>query len=615
MLVAVVASQVVGYLAYRVAGNSAKLVHLCVDPERRGTGIARCLAAELFRETAELEDVRLLCREDYPLTSFWPRLGFICGAEKTGRGKDGKKLFLWVRRNPGHPSLLSVLDAAGRANRRTVAIDANVFYDLDGTDERSQESQSLLADWLADDVVICVTAEIKNEITRNPDPELRARRRRQIDDFTTLEATAGKFDAAHILITSILPTTRDAADESDRRQLAHAVAEHADFFVTRDETLLAHAELMRAHVNIEVLRPTDFLVHLHSQTTQRYAPARLLATAVVETPVQAERDLSAFQRFALAETKSQWLQRIRPILSEPHRFETRVVSWDGAPRAAYAFEHVSAGINIALLRAQRDRRAPTVLRRIVAEVLTRAQASSTAIIRCDDLGDPVIESALVDVGFVLRAGSYEKRAMRAVVDVPDVPHVLTTDLLATSSIEMLERTYWPLKIRGSEAVSFVIPIRPHWAAQLFDSELASQDLFGARLETALALENVYYSSSTITIPEGSRVLWYVSDTVQAVRAASISLGTARGTAKELFRRFARLGVYSWGDLMRKTGGDPHKPLVAYRFAYTERFTQPVTWTRFQTVLQQCNGRGNPLPGPTRVSEQVYFDVYRAATGL
>jgi hypothetical protein len=71
------------------------------------------------------------------------------------------------------------------------------------------------------------------------------------------------------------------------------------------------------------------------------------------------------------------------------------------------------------------------------------------------------------------------------------------------------------------------------------SELASRDLFGAQLDTALALENVYYSSATITIPGGARILWYVSDSEQSIRAASIALGTMRGTAKQLFRRFSR----------------------------------------------------------------------------
>lgn len=615
VLVALDGTVVVGYLAYRVTGASAKIVHLCVDAEIRGKGIARALADELFRETSSLEDVRLLCREDYSLTSFWPRLGFVCASEKSGRGNAGKKLFLWVRRNTGLPPLLAAIDAAERGNRRTAVVDANVLYDFDGTDERSMESQSLLADWLADDVAICVTAEIKNEITRNLDPETRARRRRQADEFPMLEATADKLKRALYLIESLLPTAKNDADASDRRQLAHTVAERADFFITRDETLLAHADILRAHASIAVLRPTDFLVQLHAQTAERYAPARLVATSVFQTPVRSEAELSRFQRFAASEPKAQWLQRLRPLLSDPHRFETTIVSWDGVPQVAYSIERTSGAVNIPLLRSLSDPRTPTVLRRVLAEILSRAQQASPVAVRCDDLGDPLIESALSDLGFMRRGDRYEKWTMRAIVSPAELGTLLPAHTVDSVPANELERVCWPLKVHGEAVPSFVVPIRPHWAAQLFDSELASQDLFGARFDTALALENVYYSSSQIAIGEGARMLWYVSDTVQAVRAASISLGTVRGTAKQLFRRFSRLGIYSWADLMRKTGGDPDKPLFAYRFAYTERLPQPVGWAQLQAILEQRNGRGNPFAGPTRIDEQVYFDVYRAATGL
>lgn len=520
VIVAVAGGIVVGYLAYRAASNRAKIVHLCVGADRRGRGIATSLADELFRETANLEDVRLLCREDYDLNGFWARLGFVCMTEKYGRGKSGKKLFLWVRRNTAQPPLLAAIDAAARANRRTVAVDANVFYDFDGTDERSHESQGLLADWLEDDVAICVTAEIKNEISRHSDPELRARRRGQVEEFTVLTATPDQLEVTLKVLHALLPPSENIADESDRRQLAHAIAEHAEFFITRDEILLGHAVVLRVHAGIEVLRPTNFLVQLYSRSAERYAPVRLVATSVTEAPATSEAELGAFQRFALSETKAQWLQRTRPLLTDPQRFKPTVVSWQGASRAAYSVERAGSLVAIRLLRAQRDPRSPTVLRRLLAEILTGAQAQNALTVSCDDLGDPVVESALTDVGFVLRGERYEKWMMRAVVNLDALQSIVPAGLIdQIAASHLVERVCWPLKVQGADIPSYVIPIRPHWAGQLFDTELAAADLFGARLETALALENVYYSSSSVAIPEGARILWYVSDTVQAIRAA------------------------------------------------------------------------------------------------
>jgi hypothetical protein len=388
------------------------------------------------------------------------------------------------------------------------------------------------------------------------------------------------------------------------------VAEHADFFITRDETLLACASILRAHTTIGVLRPTDFLIQLHSQTAARYAPSRLVATSVTEARATCEADLASFQRFAFSEPKSQWLQRTRPLLTEPQRFETTIVSWQGAARAAYSIETTESAVTIRLLRAHRDPRTPTVLRRIIAEILARAHTNTAVIVCCDDLGDPIIESALVDVGFVLRGKAYKKWMMRAIAETDALPHLVPAELLDSAPTnETIERVFWPLKMRGADIPSYIIPIRPHWAAQMFDSDLASRDLFGARVDTALPLENVYCSSPAITIPEGARILWYVSDTVQEVRAASISLGTARGSAKELFRRFSRLGIYSWTDLMKKADGQIGKSLHAYRFAYTERLPHPVPWAQLQAILGQHIGHGNPIAGPLRISEQVFFDVY------
>lgn len=167
-----------------------------------------------------------------------------------------------------------------------------------------------------------------------------------------------------------------------------------------------------------------------------------------------------------------------------------------------------SAVNVPVLRAHRDPRTPTVLRRLLAELLARAQATSAAVVRCNDFGDGLVESALADVGFVLRDGQYEKWTMRGIVEPAQLPDLLpANDAIATESVE---RACWPLKLRGANTTSYVVPIRPHWASQLFDAELASRDLFGARLETALALENVYYyrraASSTPDSRSSSRRL-------------------------------------------------------------------------------------------------------------
>ena len=613
VLVAVEGTLVVGYLAYRLSGPSAKVVHLCVSNDHRGRGLARALANELFRETSHAQDVRLYCREDYPLTRFWPRLGFVFSGEKVGRGKDGKRLFLWARRNATQP-LLAAVDAASRANRRTAVVDANVFFDFDSTDDRAQESKALLADWLTDEVVICVTAEINNEISRHDDSDLRLRRRGQVVEFTVLQALPDQFGRALAVIESILPDAKDASDESDRRQLAHAVAEGAAYFITRDAVLLDYAAALRVQTNIEVLRPTDFLIRLHGSSSEGYEPVRLVGTSVTVARASREADLLPFQRCALGESKAAWYQRVRTALAEPNRFETYVLSVDSTPLLAYSVELTPREVHLHMLRAHRDVLTPTLLRRVISETIARVQTTAPTRVRCSDWREPVVESALNALGFARAGDSLERVTWGTVLDSATLP-VMGLGILDSSLVPSeLEQKCWPLKVTGAGIPCFVVPIRPFWAGQLFDSQLAEGDLFGAKPETALALENVYYSASHLSIAAGARILWYVSDPVMQIRACSISLGSVRAAARDLFRQFRRLGIYRWQEMMKAANGRPDQLMHAYRFGFTERFESPIRWSALQQNLVIHCGHGNPLVGPVRIPEQVFFDVYRAATG-
>jgi hypothetical protein len=155
--------------------------------------------------------------------------------------------------------------------------------------------------------------------------------------------------------------------------------------------------------------------------------------------------------------------------------------------------------------------------------------------------------------------------------------------------------------------------------EIFDAGLAEQDLFGPQHNLALALENIYYSASSIDIRPGARILWYVSqhgrELAQQVRACSLSLGTELEPASALFRRFSRLGVYRWSDILERAKGDPRRPLRGYRFHFTELLKKPVVWEQLQRILTEHRGRGNPVAGPVRLSNEEFVSIYRAGQGL
>jgi hypothetical protein len=184
----------------------------------------------------------------------------------------------------------------------------------------------------------------------------------------------------------------------------------------------------------------------------------------------------------------------------------------------------------------------------------------------------------------------------------------------------VERLLWPAKMTGTAVPTFIVPIRPIWAAHLFDEVLAGQDLFGASAHLALSFRNVYYRSANPPhIHAPARVLWYVSGEkgrsgTGSVRAASLIDESVQGRAKELFGRFRRLGAYEWRQVLDAAKGDPYGRLTAFSFTHTELFSSPVPWKEVQGILRSVTGHGNPLAGPVQVSDACFAAIYSLATG-
>lgn len=619
LLAAVLSGQVVGYVAYRVAGEEAAITHLCVDEAHRGAGIARGLLGEVFRETTHLAAVRASCRRDYPANAIWPRFGFRYVDERPGRGHDHATLMVWRRANRDEDPLYAALREAQRRSRRTVVVDANVFYDFDSDEERAAESKSLLADWLQDEVLVCVSGELSNEIARNDDPDDRALRLGQARRYYLLEARPDELQHSCARVCEVLPPPSSPADESDRRQLAHSLAGGAEFFVTRDDALLAQATAIERALGLRVMRPSDLIRVIHGDLDPvAYSPARLLGTRVQERMANVEADLSSFQAFGQAESRATFLGRARPALTDPARFSTRLFAPPGEAPILLCSTEQDLGVGelrIVLLRMRRHALSATLLRRVVSELVYEGQQRGLRRIRCDDALDPVIVGTLGELGFRATPAGHVKTLLRGLVERASLPAL---DPALANAAELhdrdVERQFWPLKVADADLPSFVIPIQPRWAAELFDAELAAGTLFGTQDDAlALALENVYYSAAPLQIPPGGRILWYVSKEVKALRACSLCVETVRVPARDAFRRFQRLGVYDWSDVLQRADGDPAGEVTAYRFAFTERFSTPVPRKRLQQILIARHGHGNPIVGPVPISRDVFVDIYAEAS--
>jgi predicted transcriptional regulator len=143
---------------------------------------------------------------------------------------------------------------------------------------------------------------------------------------------------------------------------------------------------------------------------------------------------------------------------------------------------------------------------------------------------------------------------------------------------------------------------------LFDDVLAASDLFGSTALLALRHENVYYRAAKPLVQAPSHAIWYVSsgrhDGVMSARAISTIEEVAIDSATLLYKRFRRLGVYEWQNVLETARGDPNAPIMALRFSGTVMLSRPVPLAAIRRVL----GKSHTLQSPLRIQSDQFARI-------
>jgi hypothetical protein len=178
---------------------------------------------------------------------------------------------------------------------------------------------------------------------------------------------------------------------------------------------------------------------------------------------------------------------------------------------------------------------------------------------------------------------------------------------------------YPTKIVDTSIPNFVIPIKPHWAKELFDEELARESLFGvSRSELALNWESVYYRSTKpkpMNFEYPARILWYISSDVDGaytskkskICACSTLDEVAIGNPEELYLKFRRLGVFKWEDIKSISKNE----IMAIRFSNTEIFKNPISLDRIYELLES----DAQIQSPRLVTNEAFFKIYSLGTAI
>ncbi|HSR52657.1 MAG TPA: GNAT family N-acetyltransferase [Acidobacteriota bacterium] len=651
VIVAQYNSSLAGYVLYRVVvrARKAMIVHLCVHEDYRGQHVARQLVDHLAQETKHLRGIGLHCRRDYPAHSMWPRIGFAALDEKKGRGKDRATLTYWWL-DHGHRTLFSEAEEHEARDRAKAVVDANVFFDFQDSSKKADASKALRADWLRDEIFLLVTSELLNEINRCEDEAKRIRSRNLARRWPRLEANPQDQERIHTRLLEIMGDPETEQDASDLRQLAAAVAGKADFFLTKDGGILRAADQLNDSFDIQVLPPRELIVFVDERiNAATYQPRSLVGSRFAKRKI-VSREIEPFrqryQQHHLGEKKAQMLRKLETLISDPMATlsvveeNTQADNAEDKVQGALAESLAEPGIlDVPLLRITGSHRISlTLFRHLVYRAILKAIRNDRQFVR---IREPFLAADQKKVLREMRFGNHDHHWIRF------TPHFVTAragladeirqirdsmmaskpiynDLLSgimtraknltPESVFEWEGDLWPSKIQGSNAKNFLVPIRPNWAKELFDKELARQSLFASKAELVLSHENVYYRAARPAILEApARLLWYVSGQSgvpgsKMIRACSRLLQVDVGPAKEIYSRFKRLGIYQWKDIQ-----DSHRKgarIMAFRFAATELFNRPIPWEKAQSVVNRLESRGLSVQSPFQLHEKTFFHLYR-----
>ena len=635
-----------GYLLYNInqKGKSVSIVHLCVEPSYRQQGIAFALVDNLKKITKDFFlGIRIHCRRDYEINKVWPKFGFFAMNEKQGRSKQGSILTVWWF-DHGHPTLFTLADKQEIGPKLPVVIDANIFYDLQKSPQSVtiKESHSLLAEWL--NVELHLTPEIYNEINRHKNGTERKRGWRFIKAFKELNILDDEFQKTREQLRSFFQKKMSDSDESDLRQLARAIANNMRFFVTRDIALQNKSEEIYKNFGMQIISPSYLITYQDELMREiEYQPIKLAGKINIkrvdsEQIVLLEKQFDALQW----KTKAQFKQHLQPYLAEPRIFETVIIQSAGQLLALIVYGRKNQHeLEIPIFRFTQNSLSATLARYLLLKTVLDSLVEKRVLTKITDLNlSAEVIDALREQGFVLIKNHWIKASLQIVGTAKqlvaeltsignNLPQISQYATQMTEAIESslsnnnrgllyIERSLWPTKITDLDIPTFVVPIQPDWAMQLFDFNLAKQDIFGGEPSLILKVENVYYranhsSPKELTAP--ARILWYVGkgkgnyQGTMSIRACSYLDEVVIDKPKVLFSRFKRLGVYEWKDVFETAKQNLNKDIMAFRFSNTEIFNHPIHRNELKEIWKQESDVNFHIQKPIFISNLLFFHLY------
>jgi predicted nucleic acid-binding protein/GNAT superfamily N-acetyltransferase len=638
----------IGYILFRITQSKRmiSIAHLCIDTEQRNKGVAKTLLNTVREKYQHLfKGIKLSCRKDYIVASkFYEKYGFKAANEVRSRSKEENYLVKWYYDFGNDDLFSSTLLSSSKTN---ALLDASILIKLrDMTEGENIEVISLNADWLMDEVEYFYAPEMFNEINRDTDKQRAGETRKFLGNYKEARFTPEERDAVYEDLSSIFTGTSDN-DISDRKQLSECIASGIDCFVTTDEELINGSDKVYEKHSTRVLHPKELILLIDQiknksdYNSVRLAGANYEAKNIEANDVNTLSDVFICKEFD--EKKHEFKNLITTIISDLKKSHFKVVKDSAGSYIGIVGGKIDeANLSVSILRTYKSKISAVLFYQLVNDILSFAVENNITKVSIDEKHLNEIQHEILDnYGFEKKDNAWLKLVIKGQFLTEEFLNENTSinDIWDVASIKnklsvlkdeeknlfkfQLERKLSPLKFLDIDIPTYVIPIRPYWASQLFDYHQANQSLFGSKPELAWHRENIYYRNvKPVSEKCPARILWYISSESKSatgrhmgIIACSYLDEVSTGTAKSLFQKFKNYGIYEWKDIYDAAGKDAFKEMKAIKFSDTEVFKDVITIKQIAEIFEQNGKPKNTFTSPVEVSKEIFNQIYKIGKAL
>lgn len=643
ILVAINGEELLGYVLFRITQSKQilSITHLCINSNYYNQGIACNLLNQIHQKYSHnVNGINLNCREDFIAPSqFWKKYGFKPVGRNRSRSKEEKYLIRWWY-DFGNQNLFS--RELFETTKINVLLDSNIIIKLrDDQCFENAEALALEADWLLDEAEYFYAPEIFNEIIRDSNKERAEETRKYLQNFK--EARFNPVSSVNIFneLASILQGTSEN-DTSDRKQVAECIAGRLEYFITMDKGILDCNEVIFEKYNLKILSPLDFILHIDQlRNAMDYAAYRVAGAYYDYKKIsvnEINQLVDTFEKDKKRNEKLAFRRILTEILGDLKTNTLKLVKDPQGKLIGFIAVKLEADrLVIAKVKTIEEKIGDILFQQLIYDIcILSIQEKKPLIV----INEPDISS---EKAVILQSFGFEKKldgwhkiiltglhtALEVLERFPIVTNNWSVSLLKENLGSLhgiplldfklqLEKRLWPLKISDIDIPTYIVPIRSHWAAQLFDHTASSQSLFGSKAELAWSKENIYYRSvKPVSEKAPARILWYVSEDSKSpinrhkgIVACSYLNEVHVGGAKSLFQRFKNYGIYEWSDIYKLAGEDIFREIKALKFSDTEIFKKVISYEKICTVFNQCGRPSNSFASPVEVSMIVFERIYK-----